>query len=433
MAPSLFITDITNNPNNRSGDWQYGGAATAPSAVFGTWKSFTRTVDKTTSMPTVTVTVGVDPVKNNWNLGAGSDPAPAGLTNEGYGAELRWSLDDLRAKGVLVAGHNYRFYVIVHDGDQNKSGGDAGQASFNYFYPGPAIQPASISGHVNSLEGPLANVTVILSGIDINGIAVTLYAMTDGSGYYQFINFTPGNYSLTGSKGLILKNDTAFAVEYATTNDPNKSPLTRIGIQPGALADLFAMPKQDYLWWRYETDNSWVRCQIPDANAPVYFWKFIKGGSVPQLVSAPELAGPPVAKGRAGPAGPAIPPIKMPANPGLAARPDLAVTITWNTKSDVDLWVTEPGAVCSFQNRKTVNGGFLHEDNQTGFGPEHYTIGRAPKGQYIVSVHHFRAAGPTTVQVEVIRFAGTANQTTERFTVNLPATGDRVEVCQIQY
>src|SRR5262249_12817800 len=36
MAPSLFITDITNDPNSRSGDWQYGGTAIAPSAVYGT-------------------------------------------------------------------------------------------------------------------------------------------------------------------------------------------------------------------------------------------------------------------------------------------------------------------------------------------------------------------------------------------------------------
>ena len=199
MAPSLFLTDITNNPNNRSGDWQYGGTAIAPSAVFGTWKSFTRTVDHTTSTPTVTVMTAIDPVKNGWNLGAGSDAAPAGLTNEGYGAEVRWSLNSLRAQGVLVPGHNYRFYVIVHDGDQNKSGGDAGQASFDYFYPGPAIQPASISGHVSSPNGFLAGVTVTLSGIDMYGIAVTMTAVTDFNGYYQFTNVTPGNYSLTDS------------------------------------------------------------------------------------------------------------------------------------------------------------------------------------------------------------------------------------------
>ena len=75
MAPSLFITDTTNDPTSRSGDWQWGGKAYSPNAVFGTWKSFTRIVDYTTSTPTVTVSTGIDPAKNNWNLGAGSDAA----------------------------------------------------------------------------------------------------------------------------------------------------------------------------------------------------------------------------------------------------------------------------------------------------------------------------------------------------------------------
>src|SRR5207248_2265913 len=76
------------------------------------------------------------------------DPAPAGLASEGYGAEVRWNLNDLYASGVLVAGHNYRFYVMVHDGDQNKSGGDSGQAAYNYVYSGPVSKGASLSGSV---------------------------------------------------------------------------------------------------------------------------------------------------------------------------------------------------------------------------------------------------------------------------------------------
>src|SRR5207302_9185862 len=123
------------------------------SAVFGTWKSFTKTVDYTTATPTVTVNTGLDPAKNGWNLGAGADLAPAGLTNEGYGAEVRWNLNDLYAQGILQAGHNYRFYVMVHDGDQNKSGGDAGQAAFNYFYPGPPVtMTASLAGYVTTTD-----------------------------------------------------------------------------------------------------------------------------------------------------------------------------------------------------------------------------------------------------------------------------------------
>jgi hypothetical protein len=120
MWPVLFITDITANPQNRSGDWQQGGRPIGPTEVFGTWKAAVRTVDKTATPNTVTITPDQDPAKNNWNLGGG-DTVPSGLTNQGYGAEARWSVP-------LIAGHSYRVQAIVHDGDQNKAGGDSGEA-----------------------------------------------------------------------------------------------------------------------------------------------------------------------------------------------------------------------------------------------------------------------------------------------------------------
>jgi hypothetical protein len=120
MWPVLYITDITTNPQSRVGDWQEGGVPTGPNAVFGTWKAAARTVDKTVTPNTVVITPDKDPVKNNWNLGGG-DPVPAGLTNQGYGAEARWTVP-------LASGHSYRVQVLVHDGDQNKAGGDSGEA-----------------------------------------------------------------------------------------------------------------------------------------------------------------------------------------------------------------------------------------------------------------------------------------------------------------
>jgi Flp pilus assembly protein TadG len=131
MWPSLFVTDLTVDPTSKSGDWQYGGTAIAPHAVFGSWKGAVVTVDKTKGTPTVTMTPDADPAKNNWNLGAGSDPPPAGLQNEGYGAEVRWNVSDLG----LQAGHAYRLQFMVHDGDQNKTGGDSGQNCMTVVVP----------------------------------------------------------------------------------------------------------------------------------------------------------------------------------------------------------------------------------------------------------------------------------------------------------
>jgi hypothetical protein len=128
MFPALFITDITNNPNNKAGDWQFGGTPLKPDAVFGTWKAAVRTVDETKNPAVITVTPDPDPAKNNWNLDGG-DLAPAGLTNQGYGAEVRWNVDDLN----LLKGHAYRLQFMVHDGDQNKVGGDAGENCLNVF------------------------------------------------------------------------------------------------------------------------------------------------------------------------------------------------------------------------------------------------------------------------------------------------------------
>jgi hypothetical protein len=120
MWPALFITDVTADPTSKAGDWQQGGRPTPPSAVYGTWKAAVRTVDDTASPAKVTITPDADPAKNGWNLG-GPDTAPAGLSNEGYGAEVVWSFP-------FTPGHSYRVQVLVHDGDQNQAGGDAGEA-----------------------------------------------------------------------------------------------------------------------------------------------------------------------------------------------------------------------------------------------------------------------------------------------------------------
>jgi len=130
MFPALFITDTTSTPSSKAGDWQSGGTPIPPHAVFGTWKGAVRTVDKTRSPAVITVTNDLDPASNSWNLGSG-DPPPAGLSNEGWSAEIRWSVDDLVAAGKMIPGHTYRLQFMVHDGDQNSTGGDSGEGCVN--------------------------------------------------------------------------------------------------------------------------------------------------------------------------------------------------------------------------------------------------------------------------------------------------------------
>jgi hypothetical protein len=81
LYPSLFITDITADPNDRSGDWQYGGSPITPIKMCGNWKGVTKVINGATC-PTGTSSQGnlcteEDPTanqagKNSWYLGAGT-------------------------------------------------------------------------------------------------------------------------------------------------------------------------------------------------------------------------------------------------------------------------------------------------------------------------------------------------------------------------
>src|SRR5262249_53013229 len=143
MSPSLFITEITgtdpcNTHTTGCKDWQCGTippTPIAPDGLCGVWKGAVKTIDSTKAPTKVTITPDGDPAKNNFNPGAGSDPVPPGLIHQGYGAEARWSIDDLKAAGILESGKSYRLQFMVHDGDQNKSGGDVGQACVNVVVP----------------------------------------------------------------------------------------------------------------------------------------------------------------------------------------------------------------------------------------------------------------------------------------------------------
>ena len=143
LWPVIFITDLTvNGASSRRGDWQQGGKGIPPTGVCGMWKGAVKTIDKTRNPPLVTITTDVDPVKNNWSLGSGSH-TPAGgfasLINGGYGAEVSWDVNSLG----LIAGHTYRLVFMVHDGDQNKTGGDVGETCTTIHIPDVNCTPVT--------------------------------------------------------------------------------------------------------------------------------------------------------------------------------------------------------------------------------------------------------------------------------------------------
>jgi hypothetical protein len=192
----MYITDTTANPNELAGDWQFGGTGIPPDAVFGTWKAAAKTVNKTVTPNTVTVTPDADPATNNWNLGPG-DPVPTPTpSSQGYGAECRWDLTKIH----FIAGHRYRLYFMVHDGDQNKVGGDVGQDCVYFTMAGaaptatptptptPTATPTATPGTIVAGGQTFSSKTVKVSfqnntatGQELTGLSITWPQMPNGN------------------------------------------------------------------------------------------------------------------------------------------------------------------------------------------------------------------------------------------------------------
>jgi len=198
MFPALFITDLSVPPgstNELAGDWQYGGTGTPPTEIYGTWKAATKFVDQTTNPATVTVTPDADPATNNWNLGPGADPVPPGLTNQGYGTEIRWDISSLN----LIAGHRYRVYFMVHDGDQNKTGGDSGQGCSYFTMPGTppptptaSPTPTATATATATPTAPAASPAASASGTS-NTVTTQSFTVKANTTYLVFAFTSSGN------------------------------------------------------------------------------------------------------------------------------------------------------------------------------------------------------------------------------------------------
>ncbi|HEX6097099.1 MAG TPA: VIT domain-containing protein [Thermoanaerobaculia bacterium] len=72
-------------------------------------------------------------------------------------------------------------------------------------------------------------------------------------------------------------------------------------------------------------------------------------------------------------------------------KAELQVEVMWDTNyTDIDLHVTEPsGEVVSYQHRVSKQGGTLHEDITSGFGPETYTLPRMEAGTYEIALDYY--------------------------------------------
>jgi len=126
FAPSLFLTDITSNPNDKSGDVQNGGTPISPSDVYGEWGS--RPAGRRISAnPRVSGTTYYGTPGNGCKLipfhslrPVGGDDWPNPIGGACGETEIVWKVSDLSVQ----SGHTYRAQFTLHDGDYE---GDLGE------------------------------------------------------------------------------------------------------------------------------------------------------------------------------------------------------------------------------------------------------------------------------------------------------------------
>jgi hypothetical protein len=82
---------------------------------------------------------------------------------------------------------------------------------------------------------------------------------------------------------------------------------------------------------------------------------------------------------------------------------DVQVSLTWDTVSDIDLWLTEPnGNKIYYANNSSDTGGELDFDNTYAYGPENiFYKNEAPSGTYKIEVDYFSGSPETHYNIVV--------------------------------
>lgn len=126
---------------------------------------------------------------------------------------------------------------------------------------------------------------------------------------------------------------------------------------------------------------------------------------------------------------------------GVTEQAALLITMMWNTdQTDVDLHVVEPtGEECFYSHPATRSGGRLTQDVTNGFGPEMYTMRKAPAGEYEILVKYYRtdpnrAGMRSKVYLTIYRDFGTGQESMIRKTINVRHAGhkERVETLRLK-
>jgi uncharacterized protein YfaP (DUF2135 family) len=97
---------------------------------------------------------------------------------------------------------------------------------------------------------------------------------------------------------------------------------------------------------------------------------------------------------------------------------DIKAVLTWDTATDVDLWIIDPtGEKCYYGNRSIKSGGNLDVDVTTGYGPETFSMAKALPGGYSVQVQYYSSYGMpvTRVNLYLVIYEGTPKEERKQF------------------
>lgn len=115
-------------------------------------------------------------------------------------------------------------------------------------------------------------------------------------------------------------------------------------------------------------------------------------------------------------------------NVEAVATAPIQISLTWNTQTDLDLWVVEPNSnkIYYADTLSRSSLGWLDYDNTEAYGPENITFQyQMPEGEYKVFVHYFDGDADTDYSV-VVAQGDEVNRYTGSFSAN-QSNGDADE------
>jgi hypothetical protein len=119
---------------------------------------------------------------------------------------------------------------------------------------------------------------------------------------------------------------------------------------------------------------------------------------------------------------------------------DIRITVSWSSnENDIDLWVVDPnGEKCYYSHPHTSVGGKISRDFTRGYGPEEFSIKKAPRGIYTVYLNYFSdsrqsIAGPVTIYATLTTHYGTTKESSKDIMIQLIKGKETMQIGALEF